>query len=336
MGCTFEQFHYTLGYHGETVTVDITIPSEAYAKNEVTIRGMPRGEEGSSEMTILKVNTPASYGFELGYESDLDRGIKFNDTLLLNLSVKNLGNAEDELNFKFTHVPSTWNISIGETWLENAEVKYDDENDTFIHKILQQDIYKNVTIKVMSPAFENASLNEKIDFRVGVWSANRPDIENSQIITVTLRNPDLILKDIRVLNTDLKENTNITIRANVQNKHCYTENVNFSLFVNNVLIKNKTMDRLEEDIVEQIEFNWDPTESNFTASEGQYFTFQIVVNGDNSIEEIDYDNNAIGIRKFVGERPEEEEFNWRPIYALISLLIIFIAIYAVYRWRKKF
>jgi len=235
----------------------------------------------------------------------------------------------------FTSVPLEWNISLAEAWVDDPEVKFNPELNTFEHKISQEDIYKNVTILIKSPSEYNASYNDMVEFVVRVWSETRPEIEKYQPIKVTIRKPDLVLKNINVLNTDLIESTNITIRAKTENKYCYAEQVNFSLYINNVLIENKTLDKLEEDIEEIIEFYWDPTDSNFTVSKGQSVWFKVVINGDSSIEETDYENNAGSIRKFIGQKSEEEEFNWRPIYALLTLLIIFIAIYAVYRWRKK-
>lgn len=320
----------------ERVTVGLTIPTKTFAKNEIQINAAPRGETSAAKSLTLTVKTPAIYGFELGYEDDLDRGIKFNDTLILNLSVLNTGNADDELNFMFTSVPTNWNVSIGEAWKEGTEVKFDEETRVFTHKIAQADIFKNLTIRVISPPVENASVDESITFLVRAWSENRPDIEYSQKIIMSIRKPDLIIRGLKILNADLKKTSNVTIRTTVENKHRYVDNLNFTLYINDVLYQNKSLDMFFEDSVETIEFYWDPTEDvNFTTTDGQTIKFRVVVNGDNMISELDYENNAISIRKFIGARPTEEEFNWRPIFALLTLLIVFLGIYGIYRWRRR-
>jgi len=129
----------------------------------------------------------------------------------------------------------------------------------------------------------------------------------------------------------------VTIRATVENKHRYVDNINFTLYINDVLYQNKSFDMFSEDSVETIEFYWNPTDDiNFTATNGQTFKFKVVVNGDNMISEVDYENNAVSIRKFIGGHPTEEEFNWRPIFALLTLLIVFLVIFGIYRWRRRF
>ncbi|WP_455393279.1 cbb3-type cytochrome c oxidase N-terminal domain-containing protein, partial [[Eubacterium] cellulosolvens] len=327
-----------IGTHSkERITVDITIPVNAYASNKININGIPRSEDAANTKSVtITVNTLAKYGFELGFESDLERGINFNDSLLLNLSVKNTGNADDELLFKFSNVPYTWNVSIGEAWQENTDVIYEQDTNTFIHTITQTDIYKNLTIQVKSPTAENGSYDEKVTFLVGAWSENDMDIEYTKEISVTIRKPDVTIQNLKILNTDLKTGDNITIQATVKNDYCYSDNVNFSLEIDGVIIENKTVGRLEEDSTNIVEFIWVPEETNVSIDKkGREFRFRVEANGDHTVVEADYDNNAVSVRKFVGKAPEEEEFNWRPLMAMLSLLIVFLGIYAVYRWRKK-
>jgi hypothetical protein len=322
----------------EKLTVDITIPTESLASNKIQITGIPRGDNtGKSKSVTITANTPAIYGFEVEHEEDLDRGIKFNDTLLLNLSVKNNGNADDELLFKFSNVPPTWNVSIGEAWRENADVKYDGDTNTFIHTISQTDVYKNLTIQIMSPTLENGSYNEEITFLVGAWSQNKRDIEYTEEISATIRNPDIIITNLKVSNADLKAGNNITIQAKVKNDYCYADYVNFSLFINNILIENKTVDKLNEDSLSTVTFSWNPEAGNVSGLEkkGRTLRFRVEVNSDRFIQETDYENNVASVNKFIGKEPVEEEFNWRPLIAMTSLLIIFLGIYLIYRWRKK-
>jgi asparagine N-glycosylation enzyme membrane subunit Stt3 len=322
-------------YKKVEVPVDITIPVDSHARNEIRITAIPRGDQAKANSVTLNVNTPSIFNFELGYESDLDRGIRFNDTILLNLSVKQTGNANDNLNIKFYNLPTTWNVSIGEAWQENADVQYKQNIDTFVHTIAQTDIYKNITIEIHSPTTQLASWNEKVTILVRVWSENKPTLEFTEEIKVTIRKPDLIMKRLKVLNADLVEGNNVTIRAFLENKQTYVDNVNFSLYIEDTLVENKTIDKFLEDTEDILEFYWDPSDSNITAEKGYSVKIRVVMNGDFSIDELDYDNNAISIQKFIGGEEEEEEFNWRLVYALISVLVSFLVIYAVYRWRRK-
>jgi asparagine N-glycosylation enzyme membrane subunit Stt3 len=322
-------------YSTVLVTVDITIPVNTLAENNIKIIGTASLDESVVKEQIITVNTPAIYGFELGYEDDLNRGIKFNDTLKMNLTVKNIGNANDELIFKFSHVPEKWNISIGEAWRENTDVKYQSESKTFVHTIEQTDVYKNLTIQVVSPMEINASLDEGITFIVGGWSKNKPSLEYNKEMSVTIRNPELSLEKLKILNADLTDGNNVTIRTTVKNTNCYVENVNFTLYINDVLMENRTVNRIEEDTVTNVDFSWNPIGRNFTGKKGANFRFKVVINSDFSITEEDYDNNLASERKFIGVKPEVEEYNWRPLLAMLTLLIVFLVIYAVYRWRKK-
>ena len=151
------------------------------------------------------------------------------------------------------------------------------------------------------------------------------------------RYPDIIIKNLKILNTDLKSGENITVQASVKNEDCYVNYVNFSLYINGILIENKTLDRLEEDSQTTVSFSWNPEAGNVTGlrKKGDDLIFRVEVNGDRYIAETDYENNVGSVEKFIGVVPEEEEFNWRPLVFSLALLIVFIGIYIVYRWRKK-
>ena len=323
-------------YSKVEVGVDITVPANTVAKNDITILAASVNAQEETNTLTLTVKTPAFYGFELGYEDDLDRGIKINDTIKMNLSVKNLGNAADKLNIKFYNVPPTWNVSIGEAWRENADVDYKQNIDTFVHSIAQTDIYKNITIEITSPTPQNLTTqNEEVAILVRAWSENKRELEYTKQIDVGIKKPDIIMNDIKILNADLKPGTNFTIRANVETINCYADNVTISLYIDNVLVENKTADRLMEDSIRTFDFRWDPGESNITATNGRSMRFKIEINSDRTTDELDFDNNAKSIEKFIGGNPKEEEFNWRPIWFMLTLLIAFFVVYGIYRWRKK-
>ena len=90
-----------------------------------------------------------------------------------------------------------------------------------------------------------------------------------------------------------------------------------------------------EDSIRTFDFRWDPGESNITATNGRSMRFKIEINSDRTTDELDFDNNAKSIEKFIGGNPKEEEFNWRPIWFMLTLLIAFFVVYGIYRWRKK-
>ena len=319
----------------EEVTVDMTIPVRSFARNEIRITGIPRGDNSKTNVVTITVNTPPFYNFVLGYESDLDRGIKFNDTILLNLSVLQTGNVADKLNFKFYNVPETWNVSLAEAWRDSADIEYKEDIDMFIHSISQYDIYKNVTLQITSPTTFEGSFGENIIILARVWSENKPQLEITEEIKVTIRKPDLSINKLTISNADLVEGNNVTIRAHLENKYCYADDVNLSLYINDVLVENKSLDKFFEDTKEILEFYWDPSQSNITADKGYSVRFEVVMNEKFTIDETNYDNNAVSLRKFIGGEEQEEEFNWRLVYAAITLLIAVLVIWGIMRWRRK-
>ena len=323
-------------YSKVTTTIDLTIPVNAYAKNEIILKATPESPTEVTPKTVsLVVNTAPIYGFELDYELDLDRGIKFNDTRTFNITLNNLGNVDDELYIKFYNHPQIWNVSIPNAWAGDDQIQYLENIDTFA-QVMHQDIkQQQITVQVQSPSEETTALNEKAQILVRAWSKERPDIEQTQQVDFTIRQPDVMVKDLQILNADLKDGTLVTIKVDVENKHCYAEDVNLSLYINDVEVENRTLDLLNEDSMEIVEFSWDVQKYNLTNESGQFFKIKVVANEDESFDEVSFGNNRISTRELIGELPTPEEFNWRPTLALLTLLIIFIVIYVIYRWRKK-
>ena len=192
-----------------------------------------------------------------------------------------------------------------------------------------------MTLQIRSPTEENATLDEAILIKVQAWSVNKRELEYNDYIDVAVRNPDIIVKNIKFDNQDLLDGTNVNITAVIENKDCYIDQVNISLYINDVLYENKTVLDLAEDSTENIEFNWQVEKYNLTNNRGRSYKFRIVANGDETVVESSYDNNRQSVRQFIGEEPPEEEINLRWLWALLSLLIIFLAIYIIYRWRKR-
>jgi uncharacterized membrane protein len=321
----------------ETVTVDITIPKDAYADNSITLRAIPRGDTSNFDSLTLTVKTPPIYGFELDYDKDLDRGIDYNETMSFLMDIEKTGNAADELYIQFHNVPVTWNVSIPEAFTDQPvnEIKYQENIRAYLLKMDQEAQNSNLTIQVKTPERPEFAVDNEVNVLVKAWSANKPDLEYTQKIDVSIRDPDIIIKNIKFENANLKDGTNVTIKANLKNKEQLVEEVNVSLYISDVLIENKTIVNLEEGSTETVEFFWKVAKYNLTDGRGRTFKFKVVVNGDERVKESDFDNNQISVRKFIGEEPEPEEINLRPYLALLSLLIILIIIYAVYRWRKK-
>jgi asparagine N-glycosylation enzyme membrane subunit Stt3 len=339
-------------YNKATLTVDITIPVEAYAENRFTITGEPRGDPGAAETLDITVNTPPIFDFIVDYETDLERGIGFNDELNLVVDVTKTGNAADKIFFKFYNVKETWNVTIAEAISETGdpdedapppsptpgvEVEYRPDIDSYALNMRQEEKTKTVTIRIKSPEITNASVGELSEILVNMWSENKPEIEYTQEIDVEIRYPDIVVKNIKFKNADLKEGTNVTIQAITDLKYTHVAEVNVSLYVNEVWVENKTVTDLNEDSEHIIEFFWQVETYNLTDERGKEFDFKITVNDDETIIENSYDNNKLLVSDIlIGELPSEEEFNWRPIIALISLLIVFLVIYGIYRWRRKF
>ncbi len=321
----------------EIVTVDITIPKEAYANNKITIRAIPRGDTSNFKSVTLTVKTPPIYGFDLKYKEDLDRGIGYNETQSFLMNIKKTGNAVDDLYIQFHNVPVTWNVSIPEAFTDKPvnDIKYQENIRAYILKMDQKTEKSNLTIQVKTPEKPEFAIDKEVKVLVKAWSGNKPDIEHTQQIDVSIRNPDIIIKNIKFENANLKEGTNVTIKATLQNKAKLVERVNVSLYISDVLIENKTVKDFDEDSTKNVEFFWKVAKYNLTDGRGRTFKFKVVVNGDKSVDETDFDNNQISVRKLIGEEPKPEEINIRPYLALLSLLIILIIIYAIYRWRKR-
>lgn len=333
-------------YSTVQVTVDITIPVGGYARNEITLRGEPVGIPDPSSMAktvSLNVLTPPAYGFEVDYDSELNRGIGINDTLLFNITITNLGNADDEIYIKLSNIPDDWNVTIPAAWEAGdggdgteSEIKYSHDLETFVQQINQIDETRTVTVSVASPVEENVTFGETARILIGIFSKNKASLEDTQEFRVTIREPDIIVNNIKFQNADLISGTDVIIQAVLENRYLYTEEVNLSLYINDVLIQNKTIYDLAENGIVTVDFDWNVSNYDLTDHHGREFRFRIEANSEQTFDELDYQNNKFNKRQLIGEEPEAKEYNWRPIYAMMSLLIILLIVYGVYRWRKKF
>jgi hypothetical protein len=321
-------------YKKANITLDITIPVEGYAVNKITLKAEPRGDPAAASSITLIVKTPASYDFKLDYEENLDRGIDFNDTLLFNVNLTKSGNAEDDIFFKFYNIQDTWNVSIPAAWEDNSGIEYLQDIDSFKVNMPQELENKIVTFQVQSPERLNATTG-LATILVNSWSDNEPELEFTERIEVQIRKPDIILKDIKFKNQDLKEDTNVTIIGLTEVKDKYIDEVVYSLYVENVWVENKTVTDLAEDSMQRVEFYWQVSRYNLTEQRGEEFTFRIEVNSDETVEETDYQNNKISTIMLIGEEKLEEPFNWRPVYAMLTLIIVVLVVWGLYRWRRK-
>ncbi len=325
-------------YSKVNITIDITIPVFAFAENTITLKGEPRGNPASAKSVTLNVNTPASYDFEVKYEDDVDRGIGFNDTITLKMDVTKKGNAADDIYFKFYNYQRTWNVSIKEAWDNNnaaGGVDYKQDIDSFAVIMNQEETKKSVTLQIRSPEQRNASFGEVAVILVRTFSNNKPEIEFTKQIQIKIRNPDIVLKDVNFRNDNLKDGTNVTIQATASLKDKYLPAVNFSLYVNDIWVENKTVYNVLEDEDTVAEFYWQVERYNLTNERGRKFKIKVVVNNDESVVETNYENNKIIVNKLIGELEPEEEFNWRPVYAVLTAVIMIFVVYGIYRLRKK-
>jgi hypothetical protein len=202
-------------------------------------------------------------------------------------------------------------------------------------KFNQEDEQNDVTILIKSPEPHNGSLGEKVNILVNAWSTNKREIEFTEQIDLAIRKPDIVMKGIKLQNTDLADGTNVTIRATMENKHRHVEDLVVSLYINDVWIENKTITDFLEDTRESVEFYWQVAKYNLTEERGRTFRFRIVANVEETIEELDFDNNRAFMEKLIGEKPEPEPFNWRPVIFSLSILIALVVLWVVYRWRRK-
>jgi hypothetical protein len=314
------------------VTVDVTAALEALADNTIIIKA--ESEDGGSatrETVELMVDTPKLYGFDFYSVDDVDRGISPNSSVDVNITVEMAGNTGDVIIMDIQNLPEGWDAVI-----EAGEIVAT-PGGKYRHSYAQEElkmVYKNVTLKITSPDIPDAYLNSLAQLRL-VGTSENSSKSKSIDIKAEVRDPDLTVTAIEVVNADLFLGFNMTVSATVRSANTDARNVPVSLYIDNELLANNTIDYIPEDSERNVTFDYGLLPAEAEALMGNHQKFEVVVNSNQTISESQPYNNALKISQLIGEPETEEEFNWRPVYAALIVIIAMIVALVLYQRSKK-
>ncbi len=195
-------------------------------------------------------------------------------------------------------------------------------------------VYKNVSLKITSPDIPDAYLYSLALLKLVATSENSSKSDAIDI-KAEVRDPDLTVTSVEVLNADLLYGFNMTVMATVHSANTGVTNVPVSLYVSDVLISNYTIKSIPEDGERNATFDYGISPDEAEELKGQYQKFEVVVNGNQTISESQPYNNALPIPQLIGPPEKEEEFNWRPVIAALVVIIAIIVALVLYQRNKK-
>jgi hypothetical protein len=262
---------------------------------------------------------------------DTDRGIAPNSSLNVNITLELGGNTGDVILFEVKNTPSEWNAT-----LEAGEISID-EDGRYRFAYAQEEIvnvFKNLTLKIHSPDIATAGLYKVAPLEIVATSENN-SIKQSLSVRAEVRDPDLTVSNINLKNADLIDGNNVTIQALIKSSGAEARDVPVSLYINDEFFENRTISYISEDGENEALFEWRLTETEAERISGKDQKFDVVVNADQEISESQPYNNVLKIEHRVGLPEEEEEFNWRPVIALIIVAVAVVVGLAFYQRSKK-
>ncbi len=293
--------------------VTVTTSFDALNTNEIEIGA--ESTAGSKDDVTLKINTHPKYEAEVYTEDKLDRGFLQNGSKNFNMTIKNLGNAGDDLLFYLEKKTSDlWNISI-----QNEEL-----NSTgYAFHYSQKDIYKNVTIKVEAPN----STSDNCRFVIGVKGRG---VNQRLSINGTITKPDISIKNVEFKNLDLLDkDRNVTMYVTLHASQADVGKFNFTVKLDGEKITelSETIDSIEQDADYTMVFDW-----NLSDEVGKH-KLELEVDPEDQIMESDDTVNNIWVDDGFKVGTDDDDFNWRIVIAVVVVLIIVIVSYVI--WRKK-
>lgn len=301
---------------GESVAIHVVVhtSTEAYHQNTVTIEAS--SSAGSKETIKMDINTHPKYSCEISSDDKLERGFSQNGSRSFNITIKNTGNVGDVLTFYLKEdAPELWDITIQGEELNTSGYRY---------RYTQQEIYKNLTIKVQAP---NATTGVGI-FEIGVRGESIG--EQSLNIVGTLSKPDISITDVSFKNQDLSDSEkNVTMYVTLHVANCDVGKFNFSVYLDDEKIESlsETIDGIEQDTDYELVFDW-----NLSDEIGNH-VLKLSVDEDNHVAEIDDLINNVWKNENFRIGSDSSSFNWRIVIAVVVVFAI-IVVWSII-WKKK-
>ena len=306
--------------------LNVTSPAEPRFYNSIKVEGSAvEGTIGSFEISI---KTPPSQKVEISLDVAPVVGVNFGETMVINVSVNNLGSGEDVVNLMLDPMPveyPEWEILWNgdqpfPEWGENASmIPYGGRTYSLIIKAPTENVSRigdSITLKILG-------------------KNRKGDLVETQV-TVRIAEPNLVILDtyLKLTNRKLTDplmqgeiEANITVMAQGRD----VSDVNVSLWVGHDLVGESTIFRIAqgETSYTRIRFNL----SQYNISENKFHTFQVVVDPYDTIKESNEGDNAgVWDDVLVGEIKEETKVNWRIVIFVVLVILVTIGILA---YRQK-
>jgi len=311
-----------------TRQINITAPKSPAWVNSIRIEGA--SEEGSKNTFEINIKTPPSYKFELKMDVPDVVGSGFGQTTVINLTVNNLGTGEDVVNLMLSPTDDEveeWEI------LFNGEKDFPPEGEN-ASMTPQGERKYSITVKAPDP--ETGSIGDSV--KVTVTGKNRRgDVETvSRVIRIT--RPNLVLPTgyLKLVNRKLTDETmKNDIDANITVKSLYRDsaNVNVTLTIDGRVIGSSVIPYIPQGGIGNTRIRFNISEHNI--SRDRFHTFEVFVDPENRIEEVDEDDNGgIWTNVLIGNAEEDIDINWRIVIFFVLVVLVSIAIIA-YRQKNQ-
>jgi hypothetical protein len=309
----------------ETITVKITTSPDARAENTVVITGKSQEDPSVLDSVSLYIKTPQMYGFDIYCIEDIRRGIVFDDSIVYNITVENLGNCGDTLNITLSPypLPAGWNATIqGEVvGIEGYE-----------HTFSQDDRYKNLTLEITAPNATTGVIGDALALTVSASSQGSGESRSTAEIITTLLRPDLYVQKLAIYNSDLREGDMVIVNATIHSAGVRAREVLVQLFIDGAFIENKTISSIAEDGSAVVSYSWNATAAKAAGAE---HSFEIIIDPEDAVNESDERNNAFIRSVYIGIKRPPEPYNWRPVIFVVSIIIICVVLLVIWKRKRK-
>ena len=318
-----------IGERIEDLYVNITAPREPEWDNTIQIDGDT--DQDTRDQFQIRVMTPVSYQFEMGFDLEGVIGMDFKESKTVNLTIDNLGNGEDVVNLMMDPLPGDadrWGLE----WEGTNEFPEEGENASMTPRGR-----RNYAITVTSPDKNSSAMGDS--FTVSFTGVNRRGDVKETSITFKLAKPNLVLPQgfLKLTNRKLNDPVmNRTIEANisVMSKYNDANDVNVSLMVDGKTVAEGMISYIPQDGIASTRLRFNVSEYNIT--EDDFHSFEVLVDPYNTVDETeeDYDNFGYWDNVVIGEYEHERKVNWRIVIFVSIVILVTVGIIA-YRQRTE-
>ncbi len=306
--------------------LNITAPSEPSFFNSIKVEG--NADEGTVGSFEVSIKTPPSQKVEIVLDVAPVVGVNFGETMVINVTVNNLGSGEDVVNLMLDPMPfhyPEWEI------LWNGDQPFPEWGENASMTPYGGRTY---SLLIKAPTDDMARIDDSITLKI-LGKNRKGDIVDTQV-TVKIAEPNLVLPEgyLKLINRKLTDpqmqgeiEANITVLAQGRD----VADVNVSLWVDSELVGEAAIFRIAqgETAYTRIRFNL----SQYNISENRFHTFQVVVDPyDTIMESNEGDNAGVWHDVLVGEIEEETRVNWRIVIFVTLVLLVTLGILA---YRQK-